>query len=52
MLYLTQIEIEKDHQERGFGTATLAMLTQLHKRSILPVREREVFRLLGKNAQL
>lgn len=39
MLYLTRIEIEKDYRERGFGAGTLAALTQLHCRIILPVQE-------------
>tara|TARA_Y100000296_G_scaffold87232_1_gene130802 strand:+ start:12556 stop:13137 length:582 start_codon:yes stop_codon:yes gene_type:complete len=39
MLYLTQIELENDHRKKGYGTATLEALTQLHHRSIVPVQE-------------
>lgn len=39
MLYLTQIEIKKDHQDKGLGTATLVALTKLHNRIIFPVQE-------------
>jgi len=39
MLYLTQIEIEKGSRKKGYGTAALGALTQLHCRRIVPVQE-------------
>lgn len=39
MLYLTRIDIEKDHQKQGFGTAVLAALTKFCHRGILPVQQ-------------